>query len=75
MADYPYFKAEDEARVAYIRLADRTALPDEVRKQTRGMDVVYSIHAADGQVLALTDDRGKAFVLARLNEMQPVSVH
>ena len=75
MATYPYFKPEDEAKVAYIRLADRADLPEAVRDQTSGMDAIYSIHAADGQVLALTDDRNKAFMLARMNEMQPVSVH
>ena len=75
MADYPFFRPGDEGKVAYIRLMDRALLPDEIRERLQGMDKVYSIHDADGQVLALTDDRRKAFVMARMNEMRPYSVH
>jgi len=75
MATYPYFEPESEAKLAYIRLADRADLPEDVRARTSGMEAIYTIHAADGQVLALTNDRDKAFMLARMNEMRPVSVH
>lgn len=61
--------------VAYIRLMDPDVLPDEIREQTEGMSHIYSVHGADGKVLALVDDRDKAFMIARMNEMKPVSVH
>jgi hypothetical protein len=75
MANYPYFKPEDESQLAYIRLVDPAKLPSQVRKETEGMDRVYAIHNAEGQVLALVDNRDKAFVVARMNEMHPVSAH
>lgn len=75
MANYPYMEPGDEVQIAYVRRVDRKTLPEEIQEQTRGMTEVYSINGADGQVLALVDDRKKAFAVARMNEMQPVSVH
>lgn len=37
--------------------------------------VLYSVHAADGERLALVGDRALAFAAARQHEMNPVSVH
>ncbi|MEM8787423.1 MAG: DUF1150 family protein [Pseudomonadota bacterium] len=74
MTDTPYL-TDAEDSIAYIRLVNRAALPAEIRDKTEGMDQIYSIHDAQGHVLALVDDRDKAFVVARMNEMQPVSVH
>ncbi len=75
MANYPYMEPGDARQIAYVRRVDPATLSDEVREQTRGMAEVYSINGADGQVLALVDDRDKAFMVARMNEFQPVSVH
>lgn len=75
MANYPYFRQNDDEQVAYIRLVDPQKLPQDVRKETAGMDRIYAISSADGEVLALVDDRDKAFIVARMNEMRPVSVH
>lgn len=36
---------------------------------------VYAIHAADGQELAVFNEREVAFVAARRNDLEPVSVH
>ena len=35
----------------------------------------YAIHAADGQELAIFSARDVAFVAARQNDLEPVSVH
>ncbi|MSU89684.1 DUF1150 family protein [Rhodobacteraceae bacterium 2CG4] len=75
MANYPYMTPGDDRQIAYVRRVDPETLPVEIRDQTRGMAEIYSINGADGQVLALVDDREKAFIVARMNEMQPVSVH
>jgi len=36
---------------------------------------LYSVHAADGERIALVGDRALAFAAARQQEMNPVSVH
>ncbi|PJA60546.1 MAG: DUF1150 domain-containing protein, partial [Rhodobacterales bacterium CG_4_9_14_3_um_filter_71_31] len=40
-----------------------------------GDAALYAIHDASGARLALVGDRDLAFVVARQNEMTPVSVH
>jgi hypothetical protein len=47
----------------------------EVREQAGDRETLYAIGSADGQQLALVDDRKLAFVVARQNDMEPVSVH
>lgn len=74
MSSTPFFR-KDDPQVAYIRLVARDALPKAVQDRTEGMDQIYSIHDGEGQVLALVNDRERAFVVARMNELQPVSVH
>ncbi|MEO1015385.1 MAG: DUF1150 family protein [Pseudomonadota bacterium] len=37
--------------------------------------IVYSVHAANGERIALVGDRALAFAAARQHEMNPVSVH
>ncbi len=36
---------------------------------------VYSIHAADGTMIDVMDDRDLAFAAARRHDLEPVSVH
>ena len=40
-----------------------------------GDTTLYSVHAGDGQRIALVGDRALAFAAARQHEMNPVSVH
>jgi hypothetical protein len=54
-----------------VKTAD---LPEEIRART-SLDHLYAIHSASGEVLALVPDRAQAFVVARQNELSPVSVH
>jgi len=37
--------------------------------------IVYSVHASDGERIALVGDRDVAFAAAKQYEMNPVSVH
>ncbi|MFQ5563342.1 MAG: DUF1150 family protein [Parvularculaceae bacterium] len=37
--------------------------------------ILYAVHAADGERIALVGDRELAFAAARQHEMDPVSVH
>ena len=63
------------ARIVYVRPVAVAELPAEVREQAVGVDEIYAVHDADGQRLALVRDRELAFVLARQNDLAPVSVH
>ena len=40
-----------------------------------GSETLYALHSAAGERLALVRDRRLAFVLARQNNMTPVTVH
>jgi len=68
--------AEGASRpIVYIREIAVSDLPEEVREQAGDRDTLYAIGSEDGQQLALVDDRKLAFVVARQNDMEPVSVH
>jgi hypothetical protein len=62
-------------RIVYVREVAVDDLPDEVREQMPGLEVIWSVHGADGQQLALVADRKLAFHLAREHDYTPVSVH
>lgn len=59
----------------YVRRVTMDSLPDEIRMQAPELDALYAVHGVDGERLALVADRRLAFVLARQNELEPVSVH
>ncbi|WP_347267114.1 DUF1150 domain-containing protein [Paracoccus sp. (in: a-proteobacteria)] len=61
--------------IVYIRRVAVDTLPEEIRRQVPGAEALYALHGADGERLALVRDRGMAFMLARQNELTPVSVH
>lgn len=62
-------------RIVYVREVMVEDLPDAVREQMPGLEVVYSVHGVDGRQLALVADRRLAFHLAREHDLTPVSVH
>ena len=69
------FPAMAEGNIVYVRRVELTELPDEVRQQVPDLDLLYAVHGVDGERLALVRDRNLAVVLARQNELEPVSVH
>lgn len=69
------FPGEDSARTVYIREVPTQTLPQEIRSQLPGVDVMYGVHGTDGARLALVRHRDLAFLLARQNELTPVSAH
>ncbi|MBA3325118.1 MAG: DUF1150 family protein [Rhodobacteraceae bacterium] len=75
MTEFQSFPEDGGKRIVYVREIKTADLPDEIRARTGGLDHLYAIHAADGEVLALVPDRNQAFVVARQNAMSPVSVH
>lgn len=61
--------------IVYVRPVNVEDLPEEVRQQASGLDTVYAVHNAAGDRLALVKDRKLAFIVARQNDLAPVSVH
>jgi hypothetical protein len=62
-------------RIVYVRSVEVADLPEDVREQVGDIDTIYAVHAEDGERLALVRDRKLAFILARQNDLAPVSVH
>lgn len=69
------FGPEAGERIVYVRPVAVADLPDEVRAHAGGRDVVWAVHDASGERLALVADRKLAFILARQNDLSPVSLH
>lgn len=69
------FGEERGERIVYVRAVKVADLPEELRAQAGGREVIWAVHGADGEQLALVADRTLAFILARQNDMSPVSLH
>lgn len=64
-----------ERPIAYVRPVKASDLPEDIRAQLPDVKEVYAIHHEEGEQLALVTDRAMAFVMARQNDLEPVSVH
>lgn len=62
-------------RTVYVKTIAVIDLPREVRDQAEGLELLYAVHDAQGQQLALVGDRKLAFSLAREHDYAPVMVH
>ena len=62
-------------RIVYVRAVAVRDLPQDMRDQAGDLDTIYAVHNADGERLALVQDRDLAFVLARQHDFAPVTVH
>ncbi len=62
-------------RTVYVRSVLAKDLPEEVKSQVGDTKVLYAVHTAAGERLALVKERGLAFILARQNDLSPVTVH
>jgi hypothetical protein len=69
------FQNFPDAAMVYVRPVLVTDLPDDLRDQVEGLEVIYSVHRANGDRVALVANRQLAFALARQNDMAAVSVH
>ena len=69
------FGETEEDNTVYIREVATQSLPQEIQEQVPGLDRMYAVHDTEGERLALVRDRSMAFMLARQNELTPVSVH
>ena len=64
-----------EPPIVYVKTVEVADLPEEVQAEAEGLDLLYAVHDAEGQQLALVADRRMAFALARQNDYAPVSLH
>ncbi|MBU2958758.1 DUF1150 family protein [Paracoccus sp. 1_MG-2023] len=69
------FDFGETKQIVYVREVAAETLPDDVREQLGDVTSMYAVHDTDGERLALVTDRKMAFMLARQNELSPVSVH
>lgn len=70
----PYNFSAGDDRIVYVRAVKAEELPAEVRSQV-GTSPLYAVHRADGERLAFVKSRDLAFILARQNDLAPVTVH
>lgn len=67
--------------LVYVReVRAREVLGAETVTRVRGLEIdpdqmLYAVHAADGERLAVLIDRDSAFAAAMAHELAPVSVH
>jgi len=61
--------------VMAIEVADELSDEDDIAYDLPDDAILYSVHAANGDRIALVGDRALAFAAARQHEMNPVSVH
>ncbi len=74
----PSDKMKPGARpIVYVREVRVDDLPEDIREQAsgEGLTTLYAIGNEEGEQLALVRDRKLAFVVARQNDLTPVSVH
>lgn len=69
------FKDMDQSNLVYVRPVAVADLPDDVQDEIGNRETVYAVHRADGERLALVKNRKLAFMLARQNDLAPVTVH
>ena len=78
----PLFDASQLATVAALlrEVAAADILGDAPKSALKGLDIdpgqiLYAVHSADGERLAVMIDRDTAFAAAVAHELEPVSVH
>jgi hypothetical protein len=71
---YDFEKLGNERKV-YVRIVEKSELPQELQDKTDDLEIVYAIYSEDGEQLALAKNRELAFAVARTNDFTPVSVH
>jgi hypothetical protein len=69
------FSFPEGPKIVYVREVAVRDLPEGLREQAGDLDMIWSVHAADGQQLALVANKALAFHLARQHDVTPVSVH
>ena len=73
--DTKYAFPQSAQGLVYVKPVNVSDLPKSVQDEADGRERLYAVHDADGQQLALVADHKMAVVLARQNNLEPVTLH
>ena len=62
-------------KTVYVRAVDKSTLPADLQEATADIPMPYSLHAPNGDRLAIVKDRDLAFLVARQNDFNAVYVN
>lgn len=69
------FSKYDTGDLVYIKTVEAADLPVGLQRQVGSEKTLYAVHKSDGERVAVVENRTLAFVLARENDLIPVTVH
>ena len=70
--DFSHFDTDD---LVYIKTVAVTELPLELQRQVGADKTLYALHKADGERVAVVENRALAYSLARDNDLTPMTLH
>lgn len=70
----PAHRFPDDSKVVLVSQVRVDDLPEEMRRKAGDAQTLFGLHAPTGEVLALLPDRETAIVVARRNDLQPVTL-
>ena len=70
--DFSHFDTDD---LVYIKTVEVTELPLDLQRQVGADKTLYAVHKADGERVAVVENRALAYSLARDNDLTPMTLH
>lgn len=70
--DFSHFDTDD---LVYIKTVTVTELPLDLQRQVGPDKTLYAVHKADGERVAVVENRALAYSLARDNDLTPMTLH
>jgi len=70
--DFSHFDTDD---LVYIKTVAVTELPLDLQRQVGSDKTLYAVHKADGERVAVVENRALAYSLARDNDLTPMTLH
>jgi hypothetical protein len=71
---YNFFHFDTDDLV-YIKTVAVTELPLDLQRQVGPDKTLYAVHKADGERVAVVENRALAYSLARDNDLTPMTLH
>ena len=69
--DFSHFDTDD---LVYIKTVAVTELPLDLQRQVGPDKTLYAVHKADGERVAVVENRALAYSLARDNDLTPMTL-
>ena len=70
--DFSHFDTDD---LVYIKTVAVTELQLDLQRQVGPDKTLYAVHKADGERVAVVENRALAYSLARDNDLTPMTLH